>query len=182
MKKKINVIDLDKTLIPYDSFRLLAIEEIKKGNMKVIIITLLRVIRLISLKKYKEIAIQTLDKKYDKYFFKEFALKLYKDIDSIVLKKILDETDDNTINVLLSASPDLYVKYLINKLNWIGSGSYINDSGIFIHLHGNQKRNWIKKKYYFRDYNYNLAISDSPSDDNLLDLFKIKIKWMAWQE
>lgn len=179
MKKKINVIDLDKTLIPYDSFRLLAIREILKGNLRIISITVLRIVRLISLKKYKEIAIQNIDKKYDKYFFNEYALKLYQDIDSRVLEKILKETDNNTINVLLSASPDLYVKYLVNKLNWIGSGSYINDEGVFKHLHGKQKIKWVKKNFHFIDYNYNLAISDSSTDDDLLDLFSVKIKWIA---
>lgn len=178
MKRKINVIDLDKTLIPYDSFRILVKKEVLNFNWDIIGYTLFRVLRLMSLEKYKEKIIPVIDEKYDDSFFNDFAINLYKDLDSRVLKEIQDETDENTINILLSASPNFYVKYLVEDLKWLGAGSYFNNAGKFIHLHGKGKISWVKSNFNENEYHYNLAISDSSSDDNLLNLFQKKIKWI----
>lgn len=177
MKNKINVIDLDKTLIPYDSFRLFIKNEIVKLDLTVFFYTTLRILRIISLEKYKERLIIYLDKKYNAFYFNEFALKIFNDIDLKVLRIIQKRTDEHTYNILISASPNLYVKKLIEKLEWDGSGSYLDESGKFIHLHGKGKLNWLDTKYKNNKYMYNFAISDSPTDDNLLALFKRKLKW-----
>lgn len=87
MKRKINVIDLDKTLIPYDSFRILVKKEVLNFNWDIIGYTLFRVLRLMSLEKYKEKIIPVIDEKYDDSFFNDFAINLYKDLDSRVLKE-----------------------------------------------------------------------------------------------
>lgn len=177
MKNKINVIDLDKTLIPYDSFRLLIKNEIIKFNLTVFLYTILRVIRVISLEKFKKKIIAHLDKKHSTLFFNDFAVKIFNDIDLKVLKIIQMNTDEQTYNILISASPNLYVEKLIEKLEWIGSGSYIDKSGKFIHLHGKGKINWLDDNYINKKYMYNFAISDSSTDDQLLSIFKRKLKW-----
>lgn len=177
MKKKINVIDLDKTLIPYDSFRVLVKKEIFKFNLRIILFTKLRILRIISLEKYKGYIIPLIEKKYDDSFFKEFALSLYRDMDSLVLKEVQKETDNNTINILLSASPDFYVKHLIEELKWQGKGSYFDNSDKFLHLYGSSKISWVKGNYDESEFEYNMAISDSSTDDKLLTLFQRKIKW-----
>lgn len=178
MKIKINVIDLDKTLIPYDSFRVLAIQEIFRGNFTILFISILRLFRLIGLKRFKEIAILNLDKKYENEYFYQFAMKLFKDIDSKVLQIIQKESDDQTVNILLSASPDLYVKFLVEKLNWMGTGSYFSKNRVFNHLHGRHKLVWVEENFDSFEYDYNLAISDSSTDDELMELFRKKIKWI----
>lgn len=179
IKKNINVIDLDKTLIPYDSFRVLIKKDLYKFDLFVVLFTFLRVFRLISMKNYKKHLIKHLQKKHKTIYFKKFAKKLNKDIDKDVLSLVYKETDDKTINILLSASPDIFVKYLIEKLNWKGKGSYFDEKEKFAHLYGKEKINWLQKNYSNKIYNYNFAISDSASDEELLSFFDKNIMWKS---
>ncbi len=179
IKKNINIIDFDETLIPYDSFRFLIKEELIKLDLFVIWFTFLRVARLISMKKYKKHLVKYLQKKHKTEYFKRFADKLFLDINKEVLNLIAEETEENTINILVSASPNLFVKYVIKKLNWEGKGSYFDREGIFIHLYNKNKISWLKENYKLEDYNYNFAISDSSTDDELLSLFNKKNKWIV---
>lgn len=177
--KKINVIDLDKTLIPYDSFEKLVKKEIRHFNLIAIYLTILRVLRFIPPGNYKEKITNLMRKKYGKTYFVNFAKNLYNDIDSLVLEEVHKESDYNTINVIISASPDLYVNYLVEEMNWVGLGSYFDENKKFIHLHGIGKIIWLKENFPVEDFQYNLAISDSSSDDELLKLFKKEIKWIS---
>lgn len=177
MIKKINVIDLDKTLIPFDSFRSLIKKEILDLNFGVIFYAVLRWTRLISSDILKKRIMVLLENEKDDFFFKNFALDLYHKIDARVLIEIQKHTDDTTINILLSASPNLYVKYLIEELGWTGSGSYMDKNHFFFHLHGENKIKWILTNYNPDNFVYYFSISDSSSDEKLLSLFKNKIKW-----
>lgn len=177
MSVSINVIDLDKTLIPYDSFRDLSIIEIKKWNIRIILLTLLRISRFISLEVYKKNVFKIFVRKYDDRYFFNFAKKLYKDIDPRVLRIINELKKDDSINILLSASPDFYVKHLLNELKWVGSGSYFDKSGNFIHLYGRQKIEWLMENYDSSHCKYHFAISDSVTDNDLLELFQERVLW-----
>ncbi len=177
MIKKINVIDLDKTLIPYDSFRGLVLMELRKMNIFLIWYTFLRLIRLNSMYMYKRKVCMFFEKNYSSSFFMNYALKLTKDIDEEVLEMVKNETNSNTTNILLSASPNIFVKYILESLKWEGSGSYFEDTGNFIHLYNKSKISWLKKNYEIDKYEYNFAISDSSSDYELLSLFEKKVKW-----
>jgi len=177
---KINVIDLDKTLIPYDSFRVLIIREIKKIDVFLIGITVSRLLKFTPSEQYKKRASLYLQKKHSDEFFKNFANELFNDIDKKVLQLIHSHTQKNTINILLSASPNLFVKHLVKKLKWSGSGSY-NSDGTFVHLYGSNKTQWLFQNYNTEDYDYNFAISDSSSDDELLSLFRENKKWVNHQ-
>lgn len=174
--KRINVIDLDDTLLPYDSFRLLIKGEIKKLNIRVWFWVVCRKLRLIPGTLFKEKLSSLFNKKYPASFYKSFAAKLHKDLNPLVLDLVLSKTDINTINVLISASPDLYVKELISLLGWEGKGSFFNGSN-FIHLHGNEKLEWLHNNYSKEDFEYNFSISDSLSDSLLLEQFKNSIFW-----
>lgn len=179
MKIKINVIDLDKTLIPYDSFRILIKKEIFKLNLVILFYSIYRFFGWYSGELYKQKVLSVLIRKYTDSYYKEFALKLYNDIDVRVVHKIQLETKENTLNVLVSASPNLYVKHLIDKLGWMGSGSYFNDKSNFIHLHGKGKIFWLEENFNKKIFDYNMAISDSSTDNNLLTLFNRGIKWIS---
>ena len=177
MKQQLNVIDLDKTLLPYDSFRLMVKEKIFSVNLVVIRLTFARVIRLISACSYKEKMVKHLQLKYDETYFMNFAEERIKDIDTKVLELIKNHTTKKTTNILLSASPDLFVKHIIQKLHWVGKGSYIDEDENFVHLYGKKKIDWLLSQYKPTDFIYNFAISDSESDKDLLVLFKKSIKW-----
>lgn len=179
MKKKINVIDLDKTLIPYDSFRLLVKKELFKFDLYVIRLTIARVFRLILAHEFKFKLVNYFRTKHKDEFFKKFVDVIYKDVNPEVIKLVEKEADNNTINILLSASPNLFVKYFIQKLGWVGSGSYIDNDRKFVHLYGREKVNWLLRTYKSDNFNYNFAISDSSSDDQLLALFNKHIKWTS---
>ncbi len=99
--KQINVIDFDKTLIPFDSFRIYVIKGIKKLNLKVIFYTILRICRFISNEKFKKriLCINVLDSKE----LELFISFLIKNIDQGVLAKIKKHTINNTVNILCSA-------------------------------------------------------------------------------
>ena len=168
--KKINVIDLDLTLINYDSFRKLVKIELVRFNFYVIWITILRLLRIKGKSKYKKEIIRYFEANYDDIFFEKFAKKIFKDIDLDILNLIEGNTSEDTINILLSASPDIYVKHLIKLLSWSGSGSYFDKNGVFYNLHSDLKVSWLLKNYNQSIYEYNFAVSDS--DFELLKLFK----------
>ena len=136
----------------------------------------MRQMRLISLNRFKRNIALHLNKKYSEDFFKKFVFKLFEDIDSKVLKLIQKESLSGEINVLLSASPNLYVHHLIDILKWEGCGSYFIDSK-FIHLHGNEKLKWLRFNYGTEEFEYNFSISDSSSDSLLLEQFKKHVFW-----
>lgn len=178
MKTKINVIDLDKTLIPYDTFRKFIMIQIKKMRMDVMLITLSRLSRLISQEAFKMKIIQWSENNCSSDFIDGFVTSIIEDIDARVYEKVLEETDSETTNVLVSASPDFYVQIIIDRLNWKGRGSFINSKGSINHLFGKNKILWVKENYPESEYDYNMSISDSSSDDELLKLFKKEIKWI----
>lgn len=176
IKSKINVIDLDETLIAYDSFRSLVMMEIRKFDFKIILLTFLRVIRLLNMAEYKEKTTLYLSKKYNADYFKNFAFTLWQNIDSRVLNIVEQNSDEKTINILISASPDIYVKYLIQRLGWEGTGSYFEELK-FVHLHGAEKIRFVSDTYDTNVIDYNFAISDSATDDELLKKFQKSKKW-----
>ena len=168
--KKINVIDLDGTLIPYDSFGRLVKNEFKKMNLYVGLISVLRVLRIISGYQFKKICIRHLENKYEHSYFEDYAKLTYKNIDKNIIDIVDSKTDLNTKNILISASPNSYVKEIISLLGWEGSGSYFSGSE-FTHLYSNEKISWLTHNYPRSAFVYNFAISDSHSDDQLLALF-----------
>ena len=170
MIKKINVIDLDHTLVNYDSFRELIKIQLFKFDIYIIWITLLRLLKIKNRYNYKMEIIKYFENIYDNQYFKKFAVKVFNDIDRNIFNLINEETDDDTINILLSASPTLYVRHIIKKLSWEGTGSYIDENGFFFHMQGDSKITWLIENYNQIEYKYNFAISDD--DFNLLNLFE----------
>lgn len=167
---KINVIDFDKTLIPFDSFRIYVKLGIKKLNIRTIFFSLLRMFRIINNETFKKkiMGLNIINKK-EIESFKSFLLM---SIDNIVLEKIKEHTTNTTINILCSASPDFYVSAIAKELNMIGYGSFFNAKKEFFHMYGKKKVEYILKNYPKRQYHYNYSISDSNTDILLLSLFE----------
>ena len=171
--KQLNVIDLDKTLLPYDSFQKYIFLFLKNKNfkLKILFLIILRKIRLLSLASFKKkiIEIARTDEKYDDKM-KKFSDNLYLEIDNSVTEMIRNNTNNNTINVLCTASPEDYVKKLAKKKDWLYLCTSLNN-GDFMHMHGRQKAISIKSQFPDSTFKYNFAISDSNSDLELLKLF-----------
>ncbi len=172
--EKINAIDLDKTLIPFDSFLILILSYLKKNNYisLVVFYALLRKIRLIRSGTFKDrvLAIMKKDEHYQEliqYLVGQVMAAIRPDIIEIINQ----ETSPTTINVLISASPVDYVALVAEKLNWhyLASESI---NGKFIHCYGQKKIELLKKIYPKKKYIYNFAISDSQSDLTLLQMFR----------
>lgn len=176
-KQKINVIDLDKTLVNFDTFRELVLREIKKGEFTIISLAILRIARLITSSHFKKSVQNYLQKKYPKSFFTDYADEIYRQINPKVMELINQNTDKTTVNILLSASPNEYVQPLCEKLKWIGSGSYFDEKNDFHHLYGNKKVSWLEKFYPETEYQYHFAISDSKTDLEMMELFGEKVFW-----
>jgi phosphoserine phosphatase len=103
---------------------------------------------------------------------KKFGLSLYDDIRKPMLRFISENTDESTINILCTASPEDYVRYLCEKLGWPYISSTLdNTDENFIHMYGNNKVIAVQKMYPKQGYTYNLAMSDNISDWELLKLF-----------
>ena len=176
--KEINVIDLDKTLIPYDSFRLFVIGRIKSIDVKIMFLTLLRKLRFLSASKYKEKIILTTNLTDNSKEVDKIVSMILKSINKDILELIENNSNNETFNISCSASPDIYVKIIAEHFGWKGFGSYIEQEN-FYHMWGEKKLKFIYNNYPPNEYIYNFAISDSESDLQLLKQFK-KYELKKW--
>jgi len=175
--KKINVIDLDKTLIPFDSFRRYIFKNIRLSSFfPVLAILLFRKLRILKLGIFKKTII-TLHRRNSNYpaLMVEYAAELHKSINGKVMETIKSHTDDQTLNILVSASPDDYVKELSKTLGWASIASTLQDDE-FMHAYGSNKIAFLESRFDPDMYIYNFAISDHDTDDELLTLFSKKAK------
>ena len=176
--KYINVIDLDNTLLPYDSFKKYIFLFLfkKKSFLKIFFTLLYRKIRLLNRLKFKEkiILITLMENNYEEEI-DLFVDKLIFDVRDSVLSKINLYSNKSTVNVLVTASYNSYANKLANRLGWDCIASHFDQGNFsFVHVYGTQKIKLIKKKYPPENYKYNFAISDSNSDHTLLEMFAHK--------
>lgn len=174
MKKKINIIDLDNTLIPFDSFRKYVIMILKFPNMIlfVLALTFIRKLKIISSSNYKKHIIIKAKRipNYDQ-IMKKFAKELYSNRNNKIIDIINEYTDKDTILILCTASIDDYVKHLALLLGWkyiCSHIKYTNSEKVFNHMYGIEKIRALEKQYPPEMYIYNFAISDNISDKKLL--------------
>lgn len=172
--KKINAIDLDKTLIPFDSFRTLIILFLlrKKFLTLVAFLTLMRLMRLLDNGEFKHRALKIIRK--DKHYnglIQKLVIKITEALKPEILRLIEQETDKDTINVLVSASPIDYVRLVAQNLGWPYLASEFKNN-IFFHCHEIKKKELVQIHYPNHEFIYNFAISDSLSDMPLLKMFK----------
>jgi len=168
----LNVIDLDNTLIPYDTSRNYIISRIKSGDFIFFLFTILRKLRILGRSRFSQIIYESVNR-CDKNFLDRFIKFQIINIDSAILNKVKEHSPSGQkiINVLCSASPSIFVIPIAESLGYIGIGSgFIN--GNYMHMYGNQKKITINKRFPVHEYDYNFAISDCISDINLLLCFK----------
>jgi phosphoserine phosphatase len=167
--KSLNVIDLDKTLISVDSFREFIL---KHMGCKTFFWVLLRLFQVVGRQKFAQSIMLVLQEHLDnEKETDEFVRFLHEKIDDDVLVIIKEYSDENTLTVLLSSSPQQYVEKFAKLLGFSGLGSYWRKSEFF-HCYGGNKIKLLEENYPRTEYNYNFAISDSESDTELLKMFK----------
>jgi glycosyltransferase involved in cell wall biosynthesis len=92
-------------------------------------------------------------------------------IDKDVLKQLQSNCDENTVTVILSASPEEYVRDFAKSLGYTGIGSRWK-GGSFFYCYGENKIKLLSENYPSSEYEYNFAVSDSSDDIELLNLFR----------
>jgi phosphoserine phosphatase len=176
--RKINVIDLDKTLISYDSFFKLYLIYLKKPNCFLLLFTIgiLRKLKIISASQFARIVYQKISRQTNyEYLCRNLANKIIHDVNKDVVEMIKNHTDTDTINLLCSASPVDYVQLVAKAFDWLYAGSNIDSDGNFYHMYAENKLKFIKENFPETNYYYNFAISDSQTDSQLLSIFANKI-------
>lgn len=172
MKENLIVVDFDKTLIPFDSFKRFIYLWMKEYPVSIFLIVTLQKIRILNAGNFKRLIIQRVTKNRNfTYINNDFSNALFERINIDVQKKIKNELKQNTTVLLLSASPDIYVSNIGNKLGYKAKGSFFDLDQRFVHLFGSLKIEYLKKHYPRERFNYLYAISDSNSDIELLNMF-----------
>jgi phosphoserine phosphatase len=170
--KDLIVVDFDKTLIPYDSFRSYIFLWLKKYPFYIGMLLVFRKIGLLSSIELKKSFLKKISKNIDYQKINTlFSQKLVSDIRLDILQEVREKQTPGSCVLLLSASPDSYIKLVGNQLKFSTAGSdFVN--GNFQHLHSEGKIYFLKKQYPFTEFNYLYAISDSASDIKLLEMFQ----------
>jgi hypothetical protein len=176
MRKKLNAIDLDKTLLPYNSWAKFVI--IFLGNwhcfFPIIYFSFLRGIGVLTRGGYQKNLLMVI-RKTEGYenTAKTFGEGLYQDVRTHLVHFIGENTDEATVNVVCTASPEDYVKYLCDKLGWSYLCSTLDQEGThFIHMFREQKIISIQQRYRADNFEYHLGLSDDRKDLGFLKLFK----------
>ena len=167
----LNVIDLDNTLIPYDTLKRYVLIKIKEGDIYLLLFSIIRKLRIINKSNYSKKIYKSFTS-CDRIKMDIFIQKQIININYRVLSLVKDHSSayGKTINVLCSASPAIYVSLIADYIGYIGIGSdYYNSE--YIHMYGYQKIKTIKERFPEDQYNYAFAISDSISDMPLLLCF-----------
>jgi HAD superfamily phosphoserine phosphatase-like hydrolase len=171
--KKINVIDFDGTLIKNDSLREFYTLLLKhsKSRLRLIIAALKNAAGVINNEIFlDEILNASLSLKNRPKRIDDFIERILKDRNEEIYNEIKRQTDENTVNILCSASPELYMKKIAEKLGFECICSRY-ENGKIVRMYGPEKVKAINSIYPREKFNYNFAISDSASDIDLLKQF-----------
>lgn len=171
--KKLNIIDLDKTLIPFDSFRYYLLNLLWSIHFyRIIPLIFKRILKLSNETNFKESVVERARKvkNYNKLLLKIKDESMFK-INEDVLNLIRNNSDSNTINVICSASPRDYVRYISDELGWKCLASDFIENN-FVNMKGSNKIKYLRKFFPESEYSYNYSVSDSRDDLELLKLFK----------
>ncbi len=159
--KKLNVIDLDGTLISDDSFRTLLL---RHKSIPLYMAILLRTMRLIG--RTKAAQLYMLSVKHiitDDLKMQQFSEEIVANI-RVEMKNTIDSyTDENTVNLLLSPSPIQYVRHIAKSLGYLSAASDISVDPFF-HWYGKNKLKYIEK-YYLQSQFLRCSFHNSPKNN-----------------
>lgn len=164
-------VDLDRTLVSIDSFRLLVRRHL---NMSMAGLLARRTFRLVGRAGLAEGATRLLAPVLeDPAAAAAFAAEL----EEYLVPDVLDQVKAvaGARVVVLSASPEAYVAPFAARLGFDGLGSH-HDGGKYFHCYGPRKLHLLRRRYPENDYEYELGLGDSPSDDVWLAAFKRSVR------
>lgn len=175
--KNLIVIDLDKTLIPFDSFKKYLFGWVRHFPLKIPLLLLERKLRITKQYQFKTKILNTVST-HPKFSIlnREIAEFIIDNLSNEILNRVKEKSNEHSELLLLSASPNIYISLVGDYLGWNAKGSFFNSKGEFIHLYGSNKVEYVKRNFPKSDYSYYYAISDSDSDNDLLNLFKYSDK------
>jgi phosphoserine phosphatase len=166
--KKLAVIDVDKTFLKIDS-SFYFIRSYKRLDLY--FWGLLRKMNIISRAEFASKIVRIAQKVLNKKELTDYIKTLKREVDPQILKKIEKLKDEGVDVIVISASPNVFVKALCEVYRIKGFGSYFNSEGEFVYLYGEKKLEFLLTSYPREKYLYYLAVSDSRSDDHLLKNF-----------
>ncbi|MGE5425223.1 MAG: HAD family hydrolase [Syntrophothermus sp.] len=170
--KDLIVLDFDKTLIPFDSFRKYLLIWLKHFPFFISGLIISRKLRTLSLKEMKEsLIIKIRNHKNFNRINVSFAKYLVAKINYNLLEEIKKKGGPDTVFLLISASPDEYISLLSEDLGFVAKGSYF-DKGFYFHLYKKEKIEFLKNNFPRDEFHYLYAISDSETDREMLGMFQ----------
>ncbi len=172
---RINVIDLDGTLLPYDSVSrwIRHFKRLEGWFSPLRRWSLLYRFGWMDRSTFIQKCVDHLRQRDDYTDFnREFAGKLVQDISKSTLQQIEQHTDALTVNILCSASPDDYVSLVAGHLKWECRASGYRADGRWQLLYGTEKLKRIREDFSPDTYRYHFAIADDASDLELLGAFE----------
>ncbi len=170
MKTIVNVIDLDDTLLKTDS-SMLFYRWLLLRRPWIATILISRFLKILPEEKMKKLLYLS-GKKAFTAAGADFLNRLGQEIDQKLIEHMHTYTDPSQTTVVFSASFDFYVVPFIRSLGFAGYGSTMDPGGKFRHLKREEKINLLQELFPPERSDYNYAVSDSHSDEGLLEKFR----------
>ena len=170
MKTIVNVIDLDDTLLKTDS-SMLFYRWLLLRRPWIATILMARFLRVLPEQKMKKYLYFSGKKAFCSSGDKFLAL-LDQEIDHKLIEHMHTYTHPSQTTVVFSASFDFYVEPFTRSLGFAGYGSTMDPGGKFRHLKREEKINLLQELFPPERSDYNYAVSDSHSDEGLLEKFR----------
>jgi phosphoserine phosphatase len=172
----VNAIDLDGTLLPYDSMHRYWRWQLRniRTAPSAAALAVLRLTGGMGRARFTEMLVRVGRRLtgYDERM-RGFAAGLYRDLDGSAIRLVQQHSPTGTVNVLCTASPEDYVRHLAARLGWeFLCSRFSSDGSAFTHVYGEVKAREFARRFPASQYEYNFAIADSDADRALLRLFK----------
>lgn len=150
--------DFDKTLVPYDSFRIYLLHLLKLRPLTISGLLVFRKLKLISSCQLKAYITKMVERsRILQRDAKRFAYRIYYDV------QVPIDMPKDAMVLLISASPSIYMKYIAEAATWfLLCSDYVGEK--YIEMYGVTKAEALRKQYPATDYDYIYAASDSESD------------------
>lgn len=152
---KLYAYDFDKTLIPYDSFRRYLWYLCKYKPITVLSLILLRKLRLLSSCSLKH----RITRLVESSSYLTLKTKLF----SEELKKDIEWPENKGVTLIITASPLVYMKYVVENSTYQLLCSDTIDNQ-YVEMYGETKVEYLQSQFPQIEHQYMFACSDSTSD------------------